>query len=72
VKQQKVSTFRSKNSPCSTEEWVTILESILLGRANDDSQHELLAGVEAVALIDSQKTIDVTVRKRVEGITVRI
>ena len=72
VKQNKVPTLRSKNSPCSPEEWGKILESIILGNAVEDDQRELLDGVEAVATIELGKSIDVTIKKRVEGITVSI
>ena len=72
MKRNKVPSLQAKNSPCSQDEWETILESILLGKAVEASQKELLDGVEAVASIESQKSIDVTIRKRTEGITVSI
>ena len=72
VKSNKVSSLKAKNSPCSQDEWETILQFILLGKAIEDSQKELLDGVEAVASIDPEKSIDITIRKRTEGITVSI
>ena len=72
VKHDKVSSLKAKNSPCSQDEWETILQSILLEKAVEDSQRSLLDGVEVAASIEPLKSIEVTIRKRTEGITVSI
>ncbi len=70
VKQSKVSSLKAKNGPCSQDEWAIILESILLGTQGSNNHAELLDGVETVALVQNNKSIDITVRKRTEEFTV--
>jgi len=70
VKRNKVSSLKAKNGPCTQDEWALILELILLGTQASDDHTELLQGVETVASIQEDKSIDITIRKRTEGITV--
>jgi len=70
VKQSKVSSLKAKNGPCTQDEWTLILESVLLGTRDSDSQTELFDGVETVASVQENKSIDIVIRKRTEGITV--
>lgn len=70
VTHNTVSSLKAKNSPCSQDEWTVILEYILLDKPVEDNQKELLGGVEAVASVDSRKSISVTLRKRIEQIIV--
>jgi hypothetical protein len=72
VKQSKVSSIKAKNGPCTQDEWTLILESILLGTQASDSQTDLFDGVETVASVQENKSIDITIRKRTEGITVGV
>jgi hypothetical protein len=68
VTRSKVSASKAKNSPCNQNEWEIILSSILLGQKSESAKG-LLEDVEAVAAVDDEKSITLTIRKRVEGIT---
>jgi hypothetical protein len=70
VKQSKVSSLKANNGACTQDDWALILESILLGTQASDEHARLLQGVETVASVKGQESIDVIVRKRTEGITV--
>lgn len=70
VKQSKVFPLKAKNGPCTHEEWTLILESVLLGKQASDDRVELLDGVETIASVQEKKSIDITIRKRTEEITV--
>jgi hypothetical protein len=70
VKQSGVPSLKAKNGPCTQGEWALILESILRGTQASDDQAELLDGVETVASVQENKSIDITIRKRTEVITV--
>lgn len=69
VKHSEILSHKAKRSPCSEDEWMSILESILLGKSPDEGQ-ELLLNVEAVAVVDEEKSINIKVQRRVERITV--
>lgn len=55
--------MRVKNSTVSPEEWESILASILLDQGS-------LEDVEATASVQSESEVAITIRKRVQGITV--
>ena len=71
MKQSKVSSLKANNGHCTYDDWAVILESILLGTQASDDHAELLRGVETVASVKTEESIEIIVRKRTEGITVR-
>ncbi|KAL0941009.1 mitotic apparatus protein p62-like protein [Colletotrichum truncatum] len=64
VRHDKVSSFRVKNSPCSEDEWVSILTAVL--RQDPASDIEVLASVE------DQSSITLTIRKKGKEFTQRL
>lgn len=68
VKHAQVNALRSKTSQCTEAEWAEILEFVLLG--GEDYQSEV-TNVEAVATVEENEAITITVRRKIEGITVR-
>lgn len=67
MKQSRIGSLKVKNDVCSEEEWELALKVVLLG---EESDAEALVGLEAVAAVESETALTVTVRKRIEGITV--
>jgi hypothetical protein len=63
VKHDKVSSLRVKNSPASDDEWQSILGSVL--------SQEPLPDIQASATVESESSISITIRKQIQGITVR-
>lgn len=62
VKHDRVSSLRVANCPVSESEWQTILQSLFdLQPAGD---------IQATASIKGEASLSITVRKRVQGITV--
>ncbi len=64
VRHDRIDKLRIKNCPCSQDEWEHILTSILLdGQAVPD--------VDATASVEDGTSLTITLRKRVQSITVR-
>ncbi|TFB04860.1 hypothetical protein CCMA1212_002966 [Trichoderma ghanense] len=64
LKHDRVSSLRVTNCPVSESEWQTILQSLFeLQPAGD---------IQATAIIESEISLSITVRKRVQGITQRL
>ena len=63
VRHDRIGELRVSNSPCSPDEWESILKSLLV-------KHEPIEGIEAGAETQAGKTITITVRRRVAGINV--
>lgn len=63
MKQDRLSSLRVKNCPASESEWQAILEALL--------NQEPLADIKATATVQSESSISITVRKEIQGITVR-
>ncbi|KAM7222037.1 DNA repair protein XRCC4 [Rhypophila decipiens] len=66
LKHDRISDLRVSNSPCSPDEWEKILKAILL---NEDPVED---DIEAGAEVESGKTITITVRRQVQGISQRL
>ncbi|EEY19104.1 conserved hypothetical protein [Verticillium alfalfae VaMs.102] len=64
VRHDRVAALLVKNSPCAEEEWVDILSGLLTQNPGK--------GVEAIATVESEVAITITVRRRVKGITQRL
>lgn len=64
VKHDKVMSLRVNNCPASESEWREILKSLF--------QQEPLPDIQATATVQSEKSISITLRKEVQGITVRL
>lgn len=64
VRHDRIGELRASSSPCSPEEWETILKALLLGG-------EQIEGIEAGAEANVGKSITITIRRRVAGINVR-
>ncbi|KAG7136891.1 hypothetical protein HYQ45_005643 [Verticillium longisporum] len=60
----RVAQLLVKNSPCAEDEWVDILSGLLTQNPGE--------GVEAIATVESEVAITITVRRRVKGITQRL
>ncbi|KAH8888379.1 hypothetical protein GQ53DRAFT_264429 [Thozetella sp. PMI_491] len=65
LKHDNIEKLRVANSPSSSDEWETILTAVLYNRKAID-------GVEAVAKIHDGQSIDVVIRRRVEGINQKL
>ncbi|KAK0670056.1 hypothetical protein QBC41DRAFT_99023 [Cercophora samala] len=65
LRHDRIGEYRVSNSPCSPEEWETILKSILL-------RGEPVEGIEAGAEVKSEESLTITVRRRVQGINQRL
>jgi hypothetical protein len=63
VKHDKVVSLRVKNCPASENEWQQILEDLF--------QQEPLPDIQATATVQSKRSISITIRKDIQGITVR-
>lgn len=63
VKHDRVSSLKISNSPVSDSEWQSILESFF--------QQQPLQTIQATAAVQSETSITITLRKQVQGITVR-
>lgn len=63
LRHDRVAQLLVKNSPCAEDEWVDILSGLLTQNPGE--------GVEAIATVESEVAITITVRRRVKGITVR-
>jgi hypothetical protein len=64
LKHDKVVSLRVNNCPASESEWQEILESLF--------QQEPLPDIQATATVQSEKSISITLRKEVQGITQRL
>lgn len=63
MKHDRIGDYRHVDSPCSPDEWETILKAILLNG-------EPVEGIEARAEVETSKKITITIRRRIDGITV--
>ncbi|QPC79580.1 hypothetical protein HYE68_010332 [Fusarium pseudograminearum] len=64
LKHDKVMSLRVSNCPASESEWKRILQSLF--------QQEPLPDIQATATVQSEKSISITLRKEVQGITQRL
>ncbi|SPJ87921.1 related to mitotic apparatus protein p62 [Fusarium torulosum] len=64
LKHDRVVSLRVKNCPASESEWQKILEDLF--------QQEPLPDIQATATVQSQKSISITIRKEIQGITQRL
>ncbi|RXG48595.1 hypothetical protein VDGE_08893 [Verticillium dahliae] len=64
LRHDRVAQLLVKNSPCAEDEWVDILSGLLTQNPGE--------GVEAIATVESEVAITITVRRRVKGITQRL
>ncbi|QSZ33714.1 hypothetical protein DSL72_005285 [Monilinia vaccinii-corymbosi] len=71
LKHTKISSIRSRNSPCNDEEWILILSSILLDTSPKDGQENVTRGVEIHAKVE-EKSMTLVIQKVVEGIKQRL
>ncbi|KAL2265555.1 hypothetical protein VTJ83DRAFT_6655 [Remersonia thermophila] len=65
LRHDRIGELRASSSPCSPEEWEAILKSLLLGGDPVD-------GIEAGAEANLEKSITITIRRRVAGINQRL
>ncbi|KAK4178519.1 hypothetical protein QBC36DRAFT_102297 [Triangularia setosa] len=65
LRHDRIGEYRVSNSPCSPEEWETILKSILL-------RGEPVEEIEAGAEVKSEESLTITIRRRVQGINQRL
>ncbi|KAL1884355.1 hypothetical protein VTK73DRAFT_49 [Phialemonium thermophilum] len=65
LRQDRISTLKAKNSPCSQDEWERFLASVLLER-------ESVPDIEAAAHVAEEESITINIRRRVQGITQRL
>ncbi|KAG7285103.1 hypothetical protein NEMBOFW57_009723 [Staphylotrichum longicolle] len=65
IRHDRIGELRASSSPCSPEEWESILKALLLGA-------EPIEGIEAGAEANVGKSITITVRRRVAGINQRL
>ncbi|KAL2017807.1 hypothetical protein VTK56DRAFT_1670 [Thermocarpiscus australiensis] len=65
LRHDRIGELRASNSPCSPEEWESILKALLL-------RGEPVEGIEAGAEAKVGKSITITVRRRVAGISQRL
>ncbi len=63
VRHDRIDRLRSQNAPCSAEEWKGILAFLLLGQGAAEN-------IDATATVQEESALTITVRKRVENITV--
>ncbi|CAG8939156.1 unnamed protein product [Penicillium salamii] len=74
VKQARLKDLRAKSYQGSEDEWLQIL-TFFLGQSAQSETPECVTGLEASATIsnsDQDKTLNITIRKRVQTITQRI
>ncbi|KAK1639821.1 hypothetical protein BDP81DRAFT_391876 [Colletotrichum phormii] len=64
LRHDKVALLRVKNSPVSEEEWVAILTAVL--------QQEPADGVEAIASVENESVLTLTIRKKGNEFTQRL
>lgn len=64
VRHDRIDKLRGQNAPCSPDEWEQILSFLLLGQGSFDN-------IDATATVKEEAMLTITVRKRVQNITVR-
>ncbi|KAF4344037.1 mitotic apparatus p62 [Fusarium beomiforme] len=64
LKHDRVVSLRVKNCPASESEWQQLLEDLF--------QQEPLPDIQATATVQSEKSISITIRKDIQGITQRL
>ncbi|KAK4149086.1 hypothetical protein C8A00DRAFT_38331 [Chaetomidium leptoderma] len=65
LRHDRIGELRASSSPCSPEEWESILKALLLGG-------EPIEGIEAGAEANVGKSVTITIRRRVAGINQRL
>ncbi|PQE29860.1 mitotic apparatus p62 protein [Rutstroemia sp. NJR-2017a WRK4] len=70
-KDSRISSLKAKNSPCSDEEWSSILSSLLLGESTQGAQANVMRGVEVHAKVEDT-TMTLVIQKVTEGIKQRL
>ncbi|KAL2171631.1 hypothetical protein VTG60DRAFT_2199 [Thermothelomyces hinnuleus] len=65
LRHDRIGELRASSSPCSPQEWESILKALLLGS-------EPIEGIEAGAEAKVGKSITITIRRRVAGINQRL
>lgn len=70
MKHSRTASLKTKNCPCSQDEWENILSLLLLGKPIQNEENDIYQGLEIIADVDNQVSISLTIRKRIEGITV--
>lgn len=70
VKHNRSASLKTKNCPCSQNDWDNILSMLLLGKPVEDEEIDVYKGLEIIADVEDQVSISLTIRKRIEGITV--
>lgn len=63
-------TSKLKDKKVNQEEWETILLSLLLGTDAEGTPVAVANGLEAVAKVDGDSSMTITIQKNIEGITV--
>ncbi|ATZ51587.1 hypothetical protein BCIN_07g01970 [Botrytis cinerea B05.10] len=71
VKHSKLPSLKSKNSPCSDEEWILILSSMLLHEPPTEENENVTRGVEIHAKVE-KKAVTLVIQKVIEGIKQRL
>ncbi|ESZ90986.1 hypothetical protein SBOR_8620 [Sclerotinia borealis F-4128] len=71
LKHSKISSLKSKNSPCKNEEWILILSSILLHEPPKEGEETVTRGVEIHAKVE-KKAMTLVIQKVIEGIKQRL
>ncbi|KAM3078069.1 hypothetical protein ACMFMG_002629 [Clarireedia jacksonii] len=71
LKDSRVSSLKAKNSPCSDEEWSSILSSLLFGESTKGAQANVTGGVEVHAKVEGT-TMTLVIQKVTEGIKQRL
>jgi len=66
VKHNQTGSLKDKKFSGSSEQWDQVLARVLLGA----EQIEDKQGVEAVAKLEGEASMTITIQKRIEGITV--
>jgi hypothetical protein len=63
--------LKDKKSNLNQDQWESILSTVLLGIAPEQGHDGITEGLEAVASVDAAgPSMTITIRKRIEGITV--
>ncbi|CAK7197720.1 hypothetical protein SEUCBS139899_000368 [Sporothrix eucalyptigena] len=65
LRHDRIDKLRGQSAPCSPDEWVQILEFLLLGQGS-------IENVDATATVKEEATLTITIRKRVQNITQRL
>ncbi|KAH0541887.1 hypothetical protein FGG08_003692 [Glutinoglossum americanum] len=72
VRQNQLTKLRAKNYKGEDEEWVAILSAVLLLKKLEDSDVEVMKGLEIVGSINEDDNLIITIRKDIGGIMQRL